>query len=111
MRSSCGFEIFGPLQATSTGGVKDEKGLWLACRQATARVDVPTGPTAMLFFVLLNSLMSALFLSLRRRSHIGTKSGRHCLGPWSLTQPSAHLPGSELKIDCLFLRKPFHSPN
>ena len=52
----------------STGGVKEEKGsvVCLSKVHATARVDVP------LCFVLLNSLMPALFLSLRRKNHIGT---------------------------------------
>ena len=49
------------------------------------------GHTAMLCFVLLDSLMFALFLSLRRRNRIGTKKRRHCLRPWSLTQPGVHI--------------------
>ena len=49
-----------------------KKGLWLAKAQATAQVDV-TAPQQCCVF--LDSLMSALFLSLRRRSHhIGMKS-------------------------------------
>ena len=44
----------------------------LVKEQKTARVDVPT---AMLWFVLLDGLMSALFPSWRRRSHhIGMKT-------------------------------------
>ena len=96
----------------STGGVKDEKGLWLACQSTGDSTGGRAhGPTAMLCFVLLNSLISALFPSLRRRSHhIGMKNDVTVWDP-GLFDPArcAHLPGNELKIDCLFLRKPFHA--
>ena len=76
--------------------------------QATARVDVPTAPRQCCFF-FLNSLMSALFLTLRRTSHhIGMKNDVTVRDP-GLSDPArcAHLPSNEFKIDCLFLRKPF----
>ena len=48
----------------STGGVKDEKGLWLACQSiGNITGGRAHGPTAMLCFVLLDSLMLSLFLS------------------------------------------------
>ena len=48
----------------STGGVKDEKELWLACQSTgNSTGGRAHGPTAMLSsFILLNSLMLALFL-------------------------------------------------
>ena len=85
------FEIF-DRAGDSTGGVKDEKGLWLAYQSTgNSTCGRAYGTTVMLCFVLLNSLMSALFLSLRRRNHMGTKKRRHCLRPWSLTQPGGHI--------------------
>ena len=69
----------------------------LSKAQATARVDVPTLPTAMLCFDLLNSLMLALHIIDTQKSYWNEKKRRHCLGPWSLTQPG------------VFSRKPFHS--
>ena len=46
----------------STGGVKDQKGLCLAClkAQVTALVDVPTATRRGCGFFLLDSLMSSL---------------------------------------------------
>ena len=77
----------------STGGVKVEKGLWLACPSTGdstgGRAD---GPAAMLCFVLLNSLMSALLLSLRRRSHhVGMKTTSLSGTVASETQPGVHI--------------------
>ena len=66
------FEIF-ERAGHSTGGVKEAKGLRLACQSTgNSTGGRAHGLTAMLCFVRLNSLMSALFLSLRRRTHIGT---------------------------------------
>ena len=54
---------------------KDEKRLWLACQSTGDSTGGRAhGSTVIPCFVLLNSLMSALFLSMRRRSHhIGMK--------------------------------------
>ena len=53
-----------------TDGVKDQKGPRLACQSTgDSTGGLARGPTAMLYFVLLNRLMSVLFLSLWRRSH------------------------------------------
>ena len=88
----------------STGGVK-EKGLSPACESTgnstRGRAHSPTA--------IVDSLMSAPFLSLRRRSHhIGMKND---VTVWDsgLCDPvqCAHLLGNELKIDCLFFRMPF----
>ena len=68
-------------RAGDTGGVKDEKGLWLAC-QSTGDSTGGRAPRQCCVFVLFNSLVSALLSLLH---HIGTKKRRHCLGPWSLS--------------------------
>ena len=56
--------------------MKEDKGLWLACQSTCNSTGGRAhGPTALLCFVLLNSLMSALFLPLtRRRHHFGMKN-------------------------------------
>ena len=56
-------EIFGR-DGDSTGGVKEEKELWLACQS--------TGPHGSAWFLILDSLMLSLVLSLRHRSPDGT---------------------------------------
>ena len=42
------------------------------------------------------------FIETQKSSHWNEKR-RHCLGPWSLTQPGVHISGNELKIECLRL--------
>ena len=77
------------------GRMCTKKELWLDCESAADSTGGRAhSPTAMLWFIL-DSLMSA-----QKSSH-WDKKRRHCLGPWSLTQPGAHLPGNELFIDCL----------
>ena len=94
------FEIF-DRAGDSTGGVKEEKGLWLACQSTgNSTGGRAHGLTAMLLvFFLLNILMSSLS-SYRRDAEISKeherrrpscdrdvfagKERRHCLGPWPL---------------------------
>ena len=59
------------------GRMGTEKGLWLACESAGDSTGgrAHSSTAKLCFFFFLDSLMSALFLSLRGRSHhIGTKS-------------------------------------
>ena len=53
----------------STGGGHDEKGPWLACQSTDSTEGRAHGPTAMLCFVLLNSLMLSVS-SYRRDAEI-----------------------------------------
>ena len=94
----------------STRGVKDEKGLWLACRNTGdstgGRAPRPCGNAVSCSFEQ-SDVGSLPIIETQKSSYWIEKTTS--LSATLVFDPArfAHLPGIELKIDSLFLRKPF----
>ena len=65
-----------------------KKGLWLACQsKGDTTGGRAHGPTAMLFYCCEQSDVGSFLITETQKSSHWNEKRRHCLGPWSLTQP------------------------